>query len=430
MKKTTLILLLLLLPYNFSYASGDLRDIINITLKNNSEIKAKSFEIKAAKDTVKSIISENLINVEFRYDRYRNKNDDIQSSNFINETYVTEYTINASQKIINPIFYPTYKIANENIQKINNERRGLEQEIILNSLSHIIDYKILTLERRNVKQSIDLAQELTKITKIKKEYGNSNYLDYLNAQQNLLDNQIFLAENEREISNKKAEIEKITSINNIENYEIEYLLTDKEIANLGELINLVETNNIDLELAQNDITIAKEQKKLEQAAFFPEAEIYFNRQTTDGSYSFIDNNFDEQTSDTIGLSVSVPLFKSGHNYFNVSRANNDIETKNYNYQELYKIKKEEITTNYEDLQVSFSLIEQAEKAQEIAKITLKISKQEYLSGKIDFTDLLEAQHKFLSSENEVIRQNLNQYKIKYRILALIGNLTAESFDIR
>ena len=122
------------------------------------------------------------------------------------------------------------------------------------------------------------------------------------------------------------------------------------------------------------------------------------------------------------VSVSVPLFHWGEGFKKVKKAKIELENAELELEQNKKLMALQAKQAYSNYRDGFILIESAEKAYSEAEINLKMMKDQYESGLMTLTDLLDAQSQWQSSYSNLIeaKTQLKINEIDY--LRSIGEL--------
>lgn len=122
------------------------------------------------------------------------------------------------------------------------------------------------------------------------------------------------------------------------------------------------------------------------------------------------------------VSLSVPIFHWGEGFKKVKKAKIEIENAELELQQNKKLMELQSRQAYSNYLDSFSLIQSAEKAFNDAELNLQMMKQQYESGLMTLTDLLEAQSQWQASFSNLIeaRTQLKINEVDY--LRSVGNL--------
>lgn len=426
-KILTILFLLICLPPN-SWATPSKKQILESSLEENDLISAQISKLLQQEYASKSTIADNLLSINLDYDIYKTKNHDVVDSSLKDNYRVDEIELAARQKLFNPNLYPLHKISKLETNQIKAEITNAISETLLNTIIALIDLEIFNHESKLLEQNLAYAKELNTITSIKKDAGQAAELDFLNSKHNVLKNKTRLLVNGRSKANQFALLEKLTNFQQFVTYDFHDEIDKVDISSLKDLLIKTYKNNPSLHARHYAMSIAKANKLLKQSNFLPSASLYYSQNRSKGSYSFLNQNYDNVTQETYGINLSVPLFTSGKNYFDTKKASEVIIQKSKEYNSLTKNLKEEIIILWESIQVGKAIILQNTQATKISKTSLEVAKSEYLVGKLDFTDLLTAQNNLLKSENELITSRLNQQKDIFKVLHIIGDLTPEFFD--
>lgn len=102
------------------------------------------------------------------------------------------------------------------------------------------------------------------------------------------------------------------------------------------------------------------------------------------------------------LSLSVPIFHWGEGFKKVKKTKIEVENAELELEQNRKLMELQAQQTYSNYLDGFSLIESAEKAFENSELNLKMMKEQYESGLMTLTDLLEAQSQWQASFSNLI----------------------------
>ena len=204
----------------------------------------------------------------------------------------------------------------------------------------------------------------------------------------------------KQLSIAIAKYERLSGSNEIQNFNLLRYINSFEF-NLKNTINEAIENNFDSMIARNYLTQYKQEKKIQFADHLPSADLYYNHQKVRGRYSYYTNDNEENDFVTYGIEVKVPLFSSFKNSSDVKASSNLILVKE---QELYEIAnqiKQDVTSQWEELNVNLALQNEHKSYVEFAEKSYQAIKSQYDSRLKDITYLLDAQNTLLDAKSKL-----------------------------
>jgi outer membrane protein len=402
--------------------SWTLTKCMETALQNNIEIKIRQLEIKKTAKSQNSVLNRMLPTINLYGEQGYNFGSTIDpstngrvSSNIQNDNFY----LNAR---INMIDFSAF--ANAQKDKINIEQAKAEKEVVEN------EYKLQILESY---YQVLYAQELLKIQKEQLKQASFN-LDRVTKevtignkpQSDLYDMQLSFSEEE----NRNLETEQLYAIKKIQLFQLMNIVdvaTDEVV--LEPYLNEA-AKDFDNELYNPKIKLAEliyqnslQLIRLERAVNYPilsavygYSTFYYKniKQANANTDSFF-NQLEDNKSQQVGMQLSVPVFNGFRNNKKISaskiagdQAKLTIEKEK---QQLDKqvVLEEQNKRNY--LQLQNKLVEK----EKYAKASLATTQAKFISGKVEAILYSLVKNQYLSSEYEVLKNNLQLQYINLKI---------------
>jgi outer membrane protein len=429
-RKTVITVLFLIFS---AFASGQenswsLTKCMETALQNNIEIKIRQLEIKRTQKSQNSILNRMLPTVNLYGEQGYNFGSTIDpstngrvSSNIQNDNFY----LNARTNLID-----FNAFANAQKDKINIEQAEAEKEVVEN------EYKLQILESY---YQVLYTQELLKIQKEQLKQASFN-LDRVTKevtigskpQSDLYDMQLSFSEEE----NRNLETEQLYAIKKTQLFQlinVTDVATDEVV--LESYLNK-RTEDIENKLYSPKIKLAElnyqnslKSIRLEKASNLPILSAYYGystfyykniKQANANTDSFF-NQLEDNKSQQVGMQLNVPVFNGFRNNKKISaskiasdKAKLAIE-KEKQLLDKQIILEEQNKKNY--LQLQNKLIEK----QMYAKASLATTQAKFISGKVEAILYSSVKNQLLSTEYEVLKNNLQLQYIDLKINLLKNN---------
>ena len=425
----TLVFFLIFALVSAQENSWTLTKCMDTALHNNVEIKIRQLEIKRTQQSQNSVLNRMLPVVNLYGQQSYNFGSTIDpasngrvSSNIQND----DFYLNAKTNLID-----FGAFANAKKDKINIELAKADKEVIEN------EYKLQLLE--SYYQAL-YAQELLKIQKeqLKQAYFNLDRVTKEVAigskpQSDLYDMQLSFSEEdnrnletEQLYATKKTQLFQLMNVTNVVTDEVvlETYMNERTAVNFES-----ESNNPKIKRAELQYKNSLESIGLESAnnlpvlsAFYGFSTFYYKTlsQTNTSTDSFF-NQLQLNKSQQVGMQLNVPVFNGFRNNKKIDASKIESEkTKlaiEQQKQELHKQVDLEQQNKKNYLQLQYKLIEK----QKYAKASLATTQAKFISGKVEAILYSAVKNQMLTTEYEVLKNNLQLQYIDLRINLLKRN---------
>lgn len=412
------LLLLFALLINNTYAKEiQLEDLVNIALKNNTNITISKNDSFIKEESITTSRADYLPNLSLDASRSYN---DVTSSGTTLKDNINSYTLSFSQLI-----YDFGKTSN-NINASKEEYEASKQEILQNISNTILQTKEQYYKILNNYQTIDLTKEISKIDALHLERAIEYFKAGIKTKIDVTDAKIQVANSaldEIQASyDLKTSYNKLNSILGESLEENISILKDKNInllvkkikpldTDLDSLIKEALENKVELKIYKSKINASLSKVKTVRAKYYPSLNLnasYYNNEADDIS------SFNEEQG-VIGVSLSWDLYTGNSTQAEIRSSLLSLASLKQ------KMKQEEIDI-IQKLTTSFFKVKQNEKSIVISlqNVTLStekldLAKQRYENGLNDLLELNDSKLQYSQAKAELI----NTY---YSYLNAIANL--------
>ncbi len=421
MKKLLLTFIIALMATSASALT--LEEVIDSAKRNNPEIKSQEYSYKAAKSEKlkalggflpKASVSVNSGSRKTKIGRDSRQNSDIDSKTF-----------NASQNLFDG-FGSTFKLkeANNILSKERAIKDSKLQQISLGVIKAYLDSlrykKLLELGEKNLKSQKNLFNYIGRRFRAKdatRAEISKAKADYIRAKN---DNMV----NKNNYDFARENLGRYAAIDTSELVEFEDVLIrgegeDDQDRNIeGMTINAMQANP-EVRIAKHGYWASRYKSKASKSALAPKVDLNFEVSEQEDSL-FLNNRTQKDRS--VYLNVTVPIFTSGLNYFDISSASNVRKSERYRYEAVKRQVRNSVIEYYgrqRNFEASYASAKELEKANKVYLYTLR--KEERLGTK-SIIELLEAKQDLYRSQIDVINMYYDRIYNKFELDALLGEL--------
>jgi outer membrane protein len=417
-----------------AFASGQenpwsLTKCMDVALQNNIEIKIRQLEIKRTQKLQNSVLNRMLPTINLNGNQGYIFGSTIDpatnarvSSNFQNDNFY----LNARTNLIDFNGY-----SNAQKDKINIELAKAEKEVIEN------EYKLQILE--SFYQAL-YTQELLKIQKEQFKQATFN-LDRVTKevaigskpQSDLYDMQLSFSEEE----NRNLETAQLYSIKKTQLFQLMNvmdIITDEVV--LESYLNKSKYDDIEKNLNNPKIKLAELHYQsslksigVERANNLPILSAYYGfstfyyktlNQSNAVTESFF-NQLEANKSQQIGMQLDVPIFNGLRNNKKIDASKIESEKKKLEIEQEKQVLDKQVLLEKQNKKNYLQLQQKLIEKQTYAKASLTTSQAKFTNGKIEAIVYSIVKNQFLSTEYEVLKNNLQLEYIDFRINLLTNN---------
>jgi outer membrane protein len=418
-----LIIILLLISSNLQ-AEENLKFYIEKALKNNLQLNAERKSLESAKQSKNISRSEFLPSITLSGDqssststnRKNQSGASLADTNLDSETktFSVEQKIFSGFKGIN-----TFKKSELEMQKANLSLKKVEQQTLLNTASAYFDLIFKSKNEKFNLSNIDLFERQVESDSARLQKGEITLTDLAQSESSLAGANANLIKAKTELLASKTNFERVTRektpvIKNL-NEKVELILPNT----LETSLELANSNNVDLLIAQLDYEIAIKDLNIEKARLSPSASINYSKSENKDFSSSID----ETDQETVKATITWPLIKGGENISSIKKSSFNKQR----YQLIFEDMKNKIITetsnSWSRYQSSKSVLQATRAQLKAAEIANEGITLEYDSGNTRTTLeviqsrslLLDARISFARAERDFI---VSQFKLAKQISSL------------
>lgn len=428
-KLTNLLLLFILWGSVKAQSTLSFEQALALTLENNYDIQMARVDEKIA-DNSASMSNNGYLptvtaNGAYNWTYYEGENR--LKTETINFDPNNSYNYNATVSLNYTIFDGQARKYNYLQAKGNLKLTQLQmQQIIQNTVLELarIYHEVARLEEsvNNLGKAVEISQERFKRAQYSYEYGQAKQLDVLNAKVDLNSDSIALITGIQEIENLKRDL------NYVMGQEInQELLVEKNVEirqNLieDEVLKSAESNNLQLRLAENSLTLNEYAIGASKASWLPTLGAnagYQYRGSDDPNGAFLIGS--SNTGPQAGISLSWSLFDA-RNSTRVKNAKLNLQNSKIEKQSLEQnIKSQALNAFATYRNLLFVLSAQKDNVA-TAKDNFNRSEDSFKLGQISSVEFRQAQLNLLNAEQALIKSKFDAKNAELQVLAVMGIL--------
>lgn len=414
-----------------------LSEVLLHTYNNNESILAERASLKATKANRMKVIGEGFMpevygeyknsNSEQNYDRAEDYNTDAQETSINLE----QPLFKSGRSIIN------IKGANREIDEQKALVSAVEQQVMYEAIDSFIS--ILRSEEI-LKLSIENQNALEKNHKYaiaRNKVGQTTIAEVATAKARFFEarsnvdkakrNLLFAKANfEKVVGFPPEEIEKSKEINGI---TLKFDYDNEEVINLKDKIiedSLIK--NPSLHLAKAKYNIEKNNVNYNKADFFPTANLVASRARGEDNARVVNQKRD-YTSESVMISIKVPLFQAGSEYSNLKYSQNKLKKSKYDLKYTQNTIKEEASKAYDTFVASKSIVESTKIYVEAMDLSLKSISTEERYGRKTLIDVLDIRREYHRAKIDMAIAESTGILAFYKVKQSLGELNPEGLKL-
>ena len=310
-------------------------------------------------------------------------------------------------------------------QQLSTEQSSLEIERYDDELSIQILQSFLTIlgneELLNYQESVlNSSREAMKQGKRKYELGSiieSDYLllvaQYASDTNNIVDTQI-------EIDNNLMNLKVLLSMDPLA--ELEIISPDTAIMQelsdfptLDESLEMSLAYSPDLKISSYDIDIAKQSLRVAKSNLYPSVNLSAGINTGHHNFTNMGNQFSNQLSEQIGLSVSIPIYNRGSSKLRVKQSEISLEQTELSHEQKILSVRQTIVQEYKNMISTYNKYNVSKMTKDAYLKSFESYNVQFQYGTITAVELLQQQNRYLHALNNFI-QNKYSFILQRKIL--------------
>ena len=401
-------------------------DIFAELVKNNSLIKQYYHNYLKVKSDAKQELANYLPEASLVYDQY--KNEYAKTSNNLKDNYnVKSYNLVLEQKI-----YELGALKKLAATKLTKQRHRLLLDDLIASIFIEVITLLLEIDAKDnqlkfLQVKLKLLEEIKVITLVKFENGSATKLDYLQAETEYLKLKSDILTSEKDSKILKTKFKQIVGL---EYQQYDFANNNLTIPAYNVFHDNIMFDNIGLKIVQLNNQLLKLKSEIAYKNIAPDVNLYVNYDKSEGGFSYMNNSTASNSNIIYGISVNIPLFKSGGGVASIKSAKEEYIANSYLVENYEKNLKYNIQSLWEEIAIAKELINTQEKYLEFTKKTLAAAESNYKFGKTDLLNFLEAQSLNIEGEYALIKAKNSLILSKFKYLQLSGALIPNYFQIK
>lgn len=406
-----------------------LQKCIAEAMKNSIEIKLQQLSVKKAQKEHNSLVNQMLPSVSFTGNQSYNFGSTIDpstngrvSSNIQNDNFF----LNAQMNLIDFKAFATAQKTKIDIEKSKAQLAVIENEYQLQILESyyqaLFTQELLKIQKEQFKNSqfnLDRVQKEVSI-------GSKPKSDLYDMQLSFAQEEMKIMETEQLSVLQKTQLFQLMNVENISVAEV-------VLENFIGTNNLAETtaiSNPKIKFAELNYQSSQKETKLERANNLPSLTTYYGFSTFYykplNQPDVIVDNFNKQISDNknhqVGIQLNVPVFNGFRNNKRVSATKIESEKSKFVIeQEKLKVKNQ-IDIENQNKNNYAQLYAKLQQMKTFAEASFRTSQAKFTSGTIDAVVFSAVKNQWLSTEYDLLKNELQQQYIALKISLIQGNV--------
>lgn len=409
----------------FSLYGGNLDELIDIALKNNTNIKQAKINVDTQKQALVKSKSLYLPTLSLEADR---SNHDMETSGVKIDGNSQSVSLNASQ-----LLYDFGKSTNK-IEASQQNYEASKKEFDSSKASIILNVKKVYYDILNKQDLIDVAKESVKIDEFQlyqaQEYFKAKVktkIDVTNAQLQLSNSKMSLLKANFDLKKAQAKLITLLSKDNVkiskEKTDINLLAQNVKNDNyeLEKLIKIALENRDELKMYKHLQSALQSNYKASKSEFYPTVNLI-------GSYKDTSSNdiASLETEQTIaGIYLKWELFSGFRTEASKKEALNELKTINEKQKAQILSIKENVTNAYFDVEQNKQSIDIALLNIELSAQNMDLAQERYKNGLNSIVELNDAKLDFIKAKNDLVNQyygyKISQAKLEYETATNLNN---------
>ena len=296
--------------------------------------------------------------------------------------------------------YYDYKSSKEVSEQSELQVRQTIENTILQLFNVYYEVARLSENTKNLEEALKISKDRYKRAQYQFEYGQNTGLDVLNAEVDINTDSINLLNAKQQLRNTKRDLNLILNRDLTTTYDADTEVSFVSELEMENIFNESKNNNVDLLIAEKDITIAKYNQKASKSGYLPTIGLT-------GSYGWNESNNNNPLAfliqnTTTGLSGGVNLT---WNIFDGGRTLVGAKNSKLNYQNQELVKKQielEVERDIENAHDSYKnalfVLKVQDKNLETNTNNFKRTNERYKLGQVSSIEFRQAQLNLLNAE--------------------------------
>ena len=395
-----------------------IKDAENYALEHNRSMKTASLNIKKAEATRWQAISSMLPQVTgtLDYSNYLGFNMELMGASIAmdptsNFTLQAAIAVSGQQVVSTTLGNIAREMAQTNYEKTEQTVKSQVKTIYFSILTMETTVDLLGQNMENMIKMEEFAQQSVNVG-----VSEQTDVDQISVQVSSMRNTINSAKRSVEILYNSLRLMLGTAVN------AEITLTENvdnlfSIDNIGKLLNeeLSLSNNLDYQLTEQNVELAKKQLRINEWAYGPTLSAYYQYKA-----KIQKTDFDMNPPQMIGLSLNIPIFSSGSKLAKVNESKCDYKSAMYNLETVSdQLKVQDRQLRY-NLRTNMENYETQRKNIDVSQRVFNNISNKYEQGYASSMDLTNASTNLISAQNNYIQAMLELLNAQIELEILLN----------
>tara|TARA_Y100001970_G_scaffold13606_1_gene15397 strand:+ start:5148 stop:6446 length:1299 start_codon:yes stop_codon:yes gene_type:complete len=411
----------------------ELSKALSEAFKNNPELNAERENLKVSQEDLKVSKSEFLPSITITGTKSEEDTDKLTdrsgNNSAIDDVNTKKQTVTVEQKIFQGFGGVADLQKNEiGIELAKIKLINKEQEVLFKAIEGFTGVLLADQKFSINEQNLNLLERQVETDRARLEKGQISIADLAQSESSLAGAEAKFIGAKNDVVTAKLIYEKVIGPLAVDaklNKEIDIIPNIPE--SLNKALQISNSKSPDLIVAKLEYEQSKKDVVIARSELSPSASISLESSKTDD----LSSTYDEQDKDTMTAKVTLPLFKGGKNYANLSRSKNLNKRKRLLYDNAIKNNDSNVASAWSKLQSSKRFLDSVRlqvKAAEIANEGITI---EYETGLGRTTlDLIQSNTLLLDAKISLADAERDYLLTQFRFLRVVGLLTSNHLKLQ
>ena len=411
----------------------ELSKALSEAFKNNPELNAERENLKVSQEDLKVSKSEFLPSITITGTKSEEDTDKLTdrsgNNSAIDDVNTKKQTVTVEQKIFQGFGGVADLQKNEiGIELAKIKLINKEQEVLFKAIEGFTGVLLADQKFSIYEQNLNLLERQVETDRARLEKGQISIADLAQSESSLAGAEAKFIGAKNDVVTAKLIYEKVIGPLAVDaklNKEIDIIPNIPE--SLNKALQISNSKSPDLIVAKLEYEQSKKDVVIARSELSPSASISLESSKTDD----LSSTYDEQDKDTMTAKVTLPLFKGGKNYANLSRCKNLNKRKRLLYDNAIKNNDSNVASAWSKLQSSKRFLDSVRlqvKAAEIANEGITI---EYETGLGRTTlDLIQSNTLLLDAKISLADAERDYLLTQFRFLRVVGLLTSNHLKLQ
>tara|TARA_B100000700_G_scaffold12953_1_gene13082 strand:- start:19488 stop:20786 length:1299 start_codon:yes stop_codon:yes gene_type:complete len=411
----------------------ELSKALSEAFKNNPELNAERENLKVSQEDLKVSKSEFLPSITITGTKSEEDTDKLTdrsgNNSAIDDVNTKKQTVTVEQKIFQGFGGVADLQKNEiGIELAKIKLINKEQEVLFKAIEGFTGVLLADQKFSINEQNLNLLERQVETDRARLEKGQISIADLAQSESSLAGAEAKFIGAKNDVVTAKLIYEKVIGPLAVDaklNKEIDIIPNIPE--SLNKALQISNSKSPDLIVAKLEYEQSKKDVVIARSELSPSASISLESSKTDD----LSSTYDEQDKDTMTAKITLPLFKGGKNYANLSRSKNLNKRKRLLYDNAIKNNDSNVASAWSKLQSSKRFLDSVRlqvKAAEIANEGITI---EYETGLGRTTlDLIQSNTLLLDAKISLADAERDYLLTQFRFLRVVGLLTSNHLKLQ